>query len=501
MIRSIRVTLALWYVGMLAITLCIFGFLIYQNVVLDLEDDITQALASYAEDLGDDVFAFWEAEWEATHKALSPSVDRERLAESRKLQTEVEAGKFLDLVERWAKGTGQIEGARPARLLDINGNVTVASANFAKLNLPVTKTALAQAKSGLTVYETFNLSESPLRMVTRPVIEDGRVLYLIQAVAFLKVAYGSMDNLRLRLIWFIPLTVFFTIAVGWFLAKRALRPVDVMIRQAQEIGVHDLHQRIDTPRSGDELERLAVTFNDMLARLERAFRRMRQFGAAASHELRTPLTVMKGELEVALRRPRENEEYKQALEPQRGALNEMVSIVEQLLMLAQSEEGEGMIEFNPVELGKLGKQVCNNLRSIAAVKNVRVDIFFQKPVWVRGEKRLLERLVTNLLENAIKHSPDRGYVELKVLEHENHARLVVEDGGPGISSHDFPKIFDKFFIREPNPNGSKSTGLGLGLCRWIAEAHQGRIEVSSPPGRGAIFTVWIPLFLQPAAIL
>ena len=251
-------------------------------------------------------------------------------------------------------------------------------------------------------------------------------------------------------------------------------------------------------QTGDELQRLGVTFNDMLARLESTFHRLRQFSAAASHELRTPLTVMRGELEVALRKPRDPEEYQRVLRTHLDTVNDMAHTVEELLTLARSESVDGAIEWRPVELSGLARQVSETWRKVAKPKSVTVDVPAKAPVWVRGEPRLLERIIANLLDNAVRHTPPKGRVTLRTERQGQEACLIVEDTGPGIDSDEMPQIFNRFFKPWSKTDGSKSTGLGLGLCRWIAEAHHGRIEVSSPPGRGATFVVWLPVIPPPS---
>lgn len=475
MIRSIRWTLSLWYVGILAVTLYLFGWVLYGSVKSDLAKDTDDLLASQADGIADTIFAFLEAEGGA---------DQSR---------NVSVGKELQLlVNRWAHEAGELEKPRPLRLLDPEGQTLYVTKSFLQLTLPVTPTALQESQLTRTVYETFTLPDKRIRLITRPVVEGGRVLYLIQAASSLRQADASLRRLRLWLLGLIPLTLLITSAVGWFLATTALRPVDRMINQAKRIRAEHLHERIDVPRTGDELERLAVTFNDLLARLEETFRRMRQFSAAASHELRTPLTIMKGELEVALRRPRTGGEYLQVLRAHLEALNQMNHIVEQLLVLARSEEGERAVEWRPVELGALIHRVRETWRKIWEPKEIEVRMIADGSVWVRGEQHLLERLVSNLLDNAIRHSFQKGRITLSLDSLGNQVCLTVKDTGSGIASDDLPKIFDRFFSRASEE--TQSTGLGLGLCRWIAEAHQGRIEVSSAAGEGAAFRVFLPLY-------
>ena len=267
-----------------------------------------------------------------------------------------------------------------------------------------------------------------------------------------------------------------------------------MVEKVRSIGVKDLHDRLEVPNTHDEIEQLAGTFNDLLQRLDKSFKRARQFSAAAAHELRTPLSVMRGELEVTLRKARTNEEYQDILRLQLEVLGELSSVVDQLLALAHSEEGEESLEWKDIQLGELAAHAANPWRKIAGSKEVTMDLSEREVLSVRGERRLLERLVSNFLDNAVKHTPARGRIFIEISRQGSDACLAVRDTGTGISTEDMPRIFDKFFTQgSKRKNGVSGSGLGLGLCRWIAEVHQGRIEVSSPPGQGAEFRIFLPI--------
>ena len=493
MIRSIRLTLTLWYVGILAVILCLFGWILYKSVAANLTSEIDEVLASKADAISDAIFGYFQAKWEAKH-LIQPSPSSSQAAQlSREIEKEIKTGKFDALVTHWAQEMSELDPSERIRIIDWSGQLLYETRAFTALGIPLTKSAVAEAQRGKTVYETFNLPNWRIRVIVYPIIENGQNLYFVQTASILRQADLSLEQLRTWLLGLIPLTLVFASAIGWFLAKYALKPIGGMIEQAQQIGAEQLHERIYVPKTGDELEQLATTFNDMLARLERTFKRLRQFSAAASHELRTPLTVMKGELEVALRARRDPDEYERVLKTQLEALNEMVGIVEQLLTLARSEEGEEAVEWQPVELKALVRQASEMWRKVADEKGIRLKILAQESVWVRGEKHLLERLVANLLDNAIKHTPSKGFIGLQVWNNEENACFVVQDTGPGIAQDELPKIFDKFFRKSSAGDRGRSTGLGLGLCRWIVEAHQGQIEVSSSLGKGTTFTVWLPL--------
>ncbi len=479
MIRSIRFTLTLWYLAVLTVILCVFSWMLYTSVAHTFSRDVDDVLALQADSTADAVFAFWKAGEKNDEENFRPF-------------EKIEPHELYNLIAHWADETGELETY--VRILDPEGSAIIQSESMEAWGLPLTKSALLETRYRRTVYENFLVSSRRVRMITWPMIEGNRILYLVQIAASLQPMEETLDRLRVRLLWLIPGTLLVTIAGGWLLATAALRPVARIIDQAERIGAESLDKRIEVPSTGDELERLSETFNAMLARLERTFRRMRQFSAAASHELRTPLTVMRGELELALRRTRDVEEYQRVIETNLEMVKEMSGIVEQLLMLSRTEEGTETLEWQLTDLGTLLEEVRHSFSSIAESKGISLEVYNMKgPVAVRGEKRLLEILFSNLIQNALKHTPFGGSVILEIGEDEGQCCVAVRDTGEGISEKEIPGIFNKFFREKTALQSSASIGLGLGLCRWIAEVHQGKIEVASSPGMGATFRVILPL--------
>lgn len=487
--RSVRFTLTLWYVGILAFILCLFSAALYTIMATNLSRDMSNTLVLQADGMAGALQSFWEAE--------RVSQGNWQYSPPPTFQGLIELGGLPELAKRWAEKTGSPEAGQLVRLMDRSGRALVVSPGFGQLAFPLSKNKLEKLRQRHTLFETFRRSRKTFRVVTHPVVESGRTLYFVQVAAPLTRMEVSLRRLLLWLLLLVPLTLAMTSAVGWFLARIALRPVAQMIAQVRQISAKALDKRVDVLHTGDEVEELAETFNDMLVRLERGFRRLRQFSAAASHELRTPLTVMKGELEVTLRKPRDPEEYRRTLVTHLSTIDEISRTVEELLTLAHSEAADGALEWHPVELNALVQQASETWQKVANDKGISLELPSQQPVWVRGEKRLLSRLVSNLLDNAIRYSPTGGKVSVRAEQWRNKACLLVQDTGPGIPPGEIPDIFDRFF-KSSSPRGTLSTGLGLGLCRWIAEIHHGRIEVASPPGQGAAFTVWFPLLASPA---
>jgi heavy metal sensor kinase len=488
MIRSIRFSLTLWYAAILIVILSLFGGVLYANMRFNLARDVDRLLISEADGVGDAIASFGKAELKDKNPGIA---SQDKIAEI--LLANAARGELPALVRRWAEVTNELDTVRPIRIISKEGETLAFSPSLSNWVIPVNAQALRHAGMGKTSYETYDVADGHrVRIVTYPMLEKGRVLYFIQVATSLLQTDASLERLKSWLLWLIPTTAILASLVGWFLASLALRPVGRMIREARQMSESRLHQRIAVPKTGDELQKLGQTFNEMLDRFERGFKRLRQFSAAASHELRTPLTVMKGEMELVLRKSRTEGEYERVLRNQLRVVDDMARVVEQLLAVAHAEDGELAVQWEALELEALIRSVAQSFGPIAQDKKISLQITAEKSVRIQGERRLLERLIANLLENAIRHTPSEGQVTLEAVRREGQSLLIVRDTGKGILAENMPKIFDKFFSPQQSSEGIPSTGIGLGLCRWIAEVHRGRIEVTSLPGHGAEFTVSFP---------
>ncbi len=470
---------------MLTVVLLVFSTVLYFVVSINLDRNLNQVLSLRARDTAVSLVAHWLLE--RNRRSYSYSGDIQSFDEL--IQDKGEFGAFI---QRWAFVRKGINEKAAVRLIDLNGRVVYVADNFPAQDIAATRFMASRRK----FFKRVDLESGKYRILHYPVWSKDRKQYSIQVAASLSEHDASLGNLRTALLILVPLAVLLTSGVGWFLAWRAMRPIDVMVEQAKHISAFRLNERLNVPGTGDELEKMALTFNDLLERIERSFLRLRQFSGAASHELRTPLTVMRGELEVALRRDRSPEEYKEALQTTLKAIEDLTQIVEDLLTFARSHTEEDTLKTEPINLVAVAKTVHASWQIFARQKGVQ--LIFNEPhiaLNVLGESRLLERLLANLLDNAIRHTPEGGQVTIELEVKSENAELRVKDTGPGIDPQDKPRIFDRFFSQRGKPeDGSKiTTGLGLGLCRWIAEAHNGSIDVVSEQFQGATFIVGLPL--------
>jgi len=300
---------------------------------------------------------------------------------------------------------------------------------------------------------------------------------------------SAMATLRATLLIAIPLTLLLSAGGGLFLVRRALRPVDRMIEAARDIEETDLSRRVSI-RTDDELGRLARTLNAMLDRLERAFRRQRQFTDDASHELRSPLSVIEAEATLALRRERPADDYREAIATIAEESRTMNRLIDQLLTLARSDAGEARMDIERIDLSELARETVAALQPISEEKGVHLTCSESADASVNGDAIGLRRVIANLLENAIRHTPEDGSVEVRLESEPGEVLLEVSDTGSGIAEEHLPHIFERFYrVDKARSRTDGGTGLGLAICQTIVEAHGGSIDAASQEGKGTRFTV------------
>jgi heavy metal sensor kinase len=282
------------------------------------------------------------------------------------------------------------------------------------------------------------------------------------------------------------------LAGGWFLADRALRPIERITRTARTVSASNLSQRIDLTRVEGELNDLARTLNDAFDRLQQSFEQQTRFTADASHELRTPLSIVLSHAELALKKPRSEADYRAALETTLKAARRMKSVVEALLTLARADAREVTLRLEPVKLHELVADAVSGLTPVAAGRQVTIDTDLG-PVEMSGDRNLLHELVTNLLKNAILYNRDGGRVTVTLTATTDAATLTVADTGIGIPAADQPHVFRRFYrVDKARSREQGGTGLGLAISQWITHLHRGTISFTSEEGVGTTFAVTLP---------
>jgi signal transduction histidine kinase len=267
---------------------------------------------------------------------------------------------------------------------------------------------------------------------------------------------------------------------GWFLMRRTLAPVTALTQAAERVHSENLRERLPRPGNGDELDRLTGVFNDMLARLDDSFRRIRQFTLHASHELKTPLTILRGEIETLQRDVQSTPPQREALAGMLDEIQRLARIVDDLSLLTRAGAGEVTLVREPVRLDELVREACEDARILAEPCSISVDLASCEEVTVSGDRHRLRQLLLNLADNAVKHNRPNGLVSVTVCREGNQACIEITNSGAGIPPEQLPFVFDPFFrgteAQRARPEGC---GLGLSIAQWIARAHDGRLQIHS----------------------
>lgn len=314
----------------------------------------------------------------------------------------------------------------------------------------------------------------------------------VRSIAAADAFNSTLGTLGKTALLVLPVFVVLAAVCGYLLTRRAFAPVRQITQTAREIGEGgDLSRRIGLTGRKDEIHTLAAEFDAMFARLEQAFDREKQFTDDASHELRTPTAVILSQSEYALQNTHPQGETRAALESIHTQAARMAALLSQLLMLARADKGRQVVQREPVDLSELVEMVAETEAEQAEARNITVQTELEPGVTVQGDETLLMRLLINLTENAIRYGRPGGQVKLTLRRQDGEAVGTVEDDGIGIVPEDLDKIWQRFWQADPARSGG-GAGLGLSMVRWIAGAHGGRVTVQSEPGKGSIFTFFLP---------
>jgi heavy metal sensor kinase len=343
--------------------------------------------------------------------------------------------------------------------------------------------------SAQPIYQTTTVDGHSYRVVmTR--MDSGAYAYDALVASPLADTDAVLAGFRTWLWTMIPVLLLSACLGGYWVSRRALAPVDSMTRMARSISAQNLSDRLPVPQTGDEIQRLAETWNDMLQRLDAAVLRMRQFTADASHELRTPIALIRATAELALRREREPGEYRQSLRDIQSASERITELTESLLALARADSGAFDLPLAPADLNRIVTEMVGQNQPLAAMKGVSLEArTSETPVLVRVHADAIRRLLLILIDNAVKHTPGGGSVTIGTTVQEHQIILSVRDSGEGIVPEALPHVFERFYRSGADRAGSSGAGLGLSIAQVIARAHRSEIVVESAPGKGSQFSL------------
>ena len=455
---SIGLRLTLWYLAIFFLAELIFGAGMWLILRQNLYDIADQALEGQAADLE----RFLEA-----RKDISTQQLKAEISEDYKIERSED---YLQISEA--------------------GSGTIYRSRFLEEN-PLPPFPLDEKENPR--YENRKLDHRRFRFMSQRMNVGARV-YMVQIGHPMHEELETLDDFTRYLLWFAPLLLLGASAVGYWLSHRALAPVDALARTARTISGHNLSSRLEKLQTGDELQRLSDTLNEMLARIESAFLRITEFTADASHELRTPIALIHIEAELALRKSRNEAEYRDALRHILVEADRTTKLIEELLTLARADSGSEALNIHSLDLLTLLRDSAAQWAQVASLRNLQFEAHLNVPsLPVMGDEGALRRVIDILLDNAFKYTPAPGKVTLSAEEKHDHIVISIEDTGMGIAAQDQARIFERFYrVDKARSRELGGAGLGLAIAEWIVQLHKGSITVSSELQKGSVFRLELP---------
>jgi heavy metal sensor kinase len=460
---SIRWKLTLWYTLALAVVLAGFGTLVYGLLVHALYERTDEVLL-------------------AQLNLLEHNSQDERMVSDRR-------GRLAYLIDEFRDHANVF-----AVVYDSRGGVYLRTEQLEESSVPPTPTIT----SGRHQSENVTLPIIGRQRTLAARIPLGSEEFTVVFMASLEDVDRELGQLLAVLATAGPVALLVAGGLGYFLARKAMAPLDQLDRLTREITAEHLNRRLPVVNPGDELGRLAITINAMISRLERSFAEIRRFTADASHELRTPLTAIRTETEVALSRPMDRAECQQLLGSVLEECERLTRLTDQLLTLSREDAGSGKPLKEVVDLAAIVKGAVETMRPLAEAKNLQLFVQTRAVPYVRGDEGRLRQVFYNLLDNAIKYTPEGGTAEVTLDQSDGVAKVTLRDTGIGIPPEHLPHVFERFYrVDKARSRAEGGTGLGLSIAQSIATAHGGCIELASALGHGTICTVSLPAEPKP----
>ncbi len=470
-LKSVKFRLTLWYAFVLTVFLSVFSYWMYEQLAKSLYEGADKTLLSEASTIRESLEIYLD-------KNL-PSGPSANLIES---------------VRQWEKSGKQISRSHlMIRLLSLDHNLVVSNLKIweREIIFPDFERDAIFMENGES-FQTIHFKEKPIRLYYALVQWKERSLFVIEMGISMSEERNALQRLAFIILLSIPGAVAVACVAGWFLAKRSFSPVDSMIREARQISAAYLKKRLPRTQTLDELDRLAETLNEMMDRIESSTRSIQEFSSDVSHELKTPLAIIRGEIDLALKKTRSPESLQATLRIIHGEVNELIRLVDDLLLLVRSDAKQLRFEKENVALKPLLEGLCQRFQDRLREKKINLECQLEKDAKILGDPVYLKRLFANLLDNAIKFSSEDGKVSLKLLPDHHTVSIEIRDNGMGIEPEFQSKIFSRFF-RTDQARSHDGSGLGLNIAKAICDAHGGTLRIQSRPKEGTAAIVQFPL--------
>lgn len=525
---SLKVWLTFWYSAIVALSLSAFGAYTYLSVSKNLHENLDVSLVKVVNSL-DYIISENQITNKNTFNAKLNRIGKDKFAIFREsernrfvgplrpsLEAQIMAGEKQDAV--WSSVYEHIL-LNPRnyfiQIADTNNEVIWRSRNLLTDSLPVladfkkvtskdTLSIKPQDKDSIIklTYDYNSFGDKLDSVFTYYNLQKQQVRLLVKKTphAIISVGYSMSDiqsNLNelfaIQILAF-PLVLILSIIGGLVLSRLAMRTVDQITLAADEISEKNLTLRIPEVNTKDEIGHLVRTFNSMISRLEKSFAQIKRFTSDASHELKTPLTILRGELELALRSDKSKEQYEDVLISALDEVVRLTNVVETLLELSKAEAGQINMNFEKTNLSRLIQEIAEDAEILAESKDIKVTKNIEDNIFVYIDSARIHQAALNIIDNAIKYTPQGGEIKIELTKNQNYTMLSVSDTGVGIPEDELKHIFDRFYrVDKARSSTTHGAGLGLSIVKWIVDAHNGFIDVKSDLNKGSKFVINLPM--------
>lgn len=381
------------------------------------------------------------------------------------------------------------------QVLNREGAPLYTSKGFGELGYVVSEEVWVNARNGKETRERFVSSKrrTPYRIISTPVYQNGALHQIIQIGTHLRFARKNLVHFRNNILTALLIVLMLGTLGGWILARRSLSPIGYITSKTRAITSENLNERLQARKTGDEIDELIHTINEMIVRLDASFKRMAEFIADASHELKTPLCVLKGEAEVLLSGKRSLEEYQEGLVHFLEQFENLNRVINDLILLSKFDSCQAELNKIPLRLDLLIRDIADLFKVLAEQKKIDFMIETLPEVVVMGDKLRLQQLFTNLIDNAVKYT-QKGSIQVTLEKNESHVIVKIKDTGIGIPKEEQTNIFKRFYrVDKSRSKETGGVGLGLSIAQSIIQVHQGKIEIESDLDKGTLLTVYLPV--------
>ncbi|MBP7554138.1 MAG: HAMP domain-containing protein [Spirochaetes bacterium] len=472
--------------------LSLFAVAIYINLEKKLYSDIDGFLRTTAVSLSDSIETVWENEKSKSDKIINSKSLDETINQY-----------FFKLIKSWTS----VEFGNPryfnilAHIFDSNLELIAASNKGYKDIIPLSIKEKESMRLGEYFFnynvETQKGKYLSLRFLSTPVTIDQNFTYVIRIGASLRTVHYATTNIKIIFFFLLPIIIFINGLFGIFLTNITLSPINKMIDAMNKINAKNLKMKINLPDSKDEVLKLANTFNDMTDRLEYSFATQKRLIEDLSHDLKTPLAIMKGEIEVALKRKRKVKEYIEIFNSVLDEINKLTKMIESLLLISRFESGISQSELKPLNIADILSDLIESAKILAEQRGITVNFEKSGDKYIFGEETQIKNLFLNLLDNAVKYNVDNGNLYVSIGDEDDFVKIVVADGGIGIKEDELPYIFNRYYrIMKSQDKNFSGFGIGLNIVKSIVDYHKGTIEVNSKVGSGTTFTIKLPKYVN-----